>query len=70
MDDVSFGQCIPWTLCPLDNASLGRCILWTLRPFDDAPPDDIPGGGRGGGVGVIMGLVRTGGLGEDTQPPP
>ncbi len=33
LDNVSLGQCFPWTICPLDNVSLGPCVPWTVCPL-------------------------------------
>jgi hypothetical protein len=27
------GQCVHWTIRPLDNASIGQCVPWSTRPF-------------------------------------
>jgi hypothetical protein len=30
-DLLSHGQCVPWTMRPLNDASLGRYVPWTMR---------------------------------------
>jgi hypothetical protein len=52
-DVPSLGQCVPWTIYPLDEASLGRGVPRSMHPLDNTslgrfmhPFDDAPLGYR------------------------
>jgi hypothetical protein len=40
-DVPSLGQCVPWTMRPLDDASLGPRVPWTMRPLYVASLTDV-----------------------------
>ncbi len=41
LDEVSIGQCVPWTMRTLDNVSLGHCVPWKMCPFDNEKGDPL-----------------------------